>query len=169
MDLTEAINKHKNRIFNLIVIILALAIANNIYRKQSREIELLNAKKDAGIKKSSVLESISQLNNRINSYKNLLTKKDANLVINTTSDIAKASGVKILSVKPAMEQRFADYTKFPFDLMVSAPNYHALGKFISGLESYEDIYFIEALNINFEKTTKELNITLKISSTIFTD
>lgn len=169
MDLTEAINKHKNRIFNIAVIILTVFIASNIYKKQGREVELLNAKKDAGTKKNSVLESISQLNNRINSYKNLLAKKDANLVINTISNIAKALGIKIVSVKPAMEQRFADYTKYPFDLMVSAPNYHALGKFISGLESYNDIYFIEAFNISFEKTTKELNITLRISSAIFTD
>lgn len=169
MELTEPINKNKNRILNIALIILAFVIASNIYKKQTKEIESLQAKIDLEIKKNGVLKNIGQLEKEINSYKNFLTKKDSNLIMNTIGNIAKEVGVKIVSIRPNLEQSYPDYIKFPFDLVLSASNYHAIGKFISELESHPDVYVIETLGIRPEYQTKELTVNLKLSTVQFAD
>jgi len=168
MDLTE-LNKYKNKIFNIAVIILALIFASNIYKKQARDIEALKGMRDVEIKKNKALDSISQLEKKINAYKNLFTKKDASLVINTTGNIAKELGIRIVSIRPGAEQRYPDYIKLPFDLVVSSFSYHTLGKFISKLESCQYVYVIEVVDIKFESQTGELRVNLKLNNIVTTN
>lgn len=168
MDLTE-LNKYKNKLFNIAVIILALIFTSNIYKKQTRDIEALKGTRDVEIKKNKTLDSISQLEKKINAYKNLFSKKDASLVINTTGNIAKELGIRIVSIKPGAEQRYPDYIKLPFDLVVNTSGYHALGKFISKLESCQYVYSIEVVNIRFESQTGELTVNLKLSNIVSTN
>lgn len=163
------LNKHKNKIFNLTVIILALVFASNIYKKQARDIEALKGARDVEIKKNKTLDSISQLQKKINAYKNLFTKKDASLVINTTGNIAKELGIRIVSIRPGSEQRYPDYIKLPFDLAISASGYHALGSFISRLESSQYVYVIEVVDIRFESQTGELTVNLKLNNIVSTN
>jgi len=169
MDLTGLIDKHKNKILNIVVIILALIIAGNIYKKQLKETELLKREKDGEIKKNTLLNNITQLEKRINAYKNLLAKRDTGLVINTISNIAKESGVKITSLKPGYEQRYPEYIKFGFDLMIATASYHTLGTFISAVESLRDVYMIDSLDIRYEGGTKGLAVNLKLSTVQFTN
>lgn len=169
MELIALANKNKNKLLNLAVIIIAFMIASNIYRQQTREIESLKSKSNTETKKNTVIENISNLEKSIGTYKNLLAKKDAGSVINTVSNIAKESGVKIVSVKPSAEQRQADYIKFPLNLVLSVPNYHTLGRFISKIESYQDVYVVESIEIRFQEQAKELAVSLIISSIAFTN
>lgn len=169
MELTQ-LNKYKNKIFNIAVVMAAVMIAFNfIYKKQFKQIKLLKEKKDIEIEKNHLLESISQVEKRINDYKNLLTKKDASLVINAITDIAKESGAKIISIRPGQERRYSGYIKFPFDLVISINSYHRLGRFISELENYQDVYVVDAMGITSLTQTGELTANLKISSIVSTD
>lgn len=167
MDLARLISRYKNLVFNLALIILALMVAGNISRKQAKGLELLKEKKEAELKKNKVLGNIQQLETGLVAYKKLLTKQDADLVINTVSSLARESGVKIVSLKPAPEQRNPEYIKFPLDLAVTSANYHALGKFISKLESNKDIYKVEALEIKPVGENQELSANLVVTSIAF--
>jgi len=170
MELTDLTTKHKNKIINSTIIILALIISSNIYKKQNHEMELLKKKQDIEIKKNEIIKNISQFTIRIKSYKNLLTKKDISSIITNISEMAKQSGIKIVSIRPESEQEFPNYIKFPFILALSAADYNAIGKFIGKVESYQDVYIVEALNIRpSEVLTMELTVNLKLSSVAFVD
>jgi len=169
MELIALANKNKNKLLNLAVIIIAFMIASNIYKQQTREIESLKSKSNTETKKNTVIENISKLEKSIGTYKNLLAKKDAGSVINTVSNIAKESGVKIVSVKPIAEQKHTDYIKFPLNLVLSVPNYHTLGSFISKIESYQDVYVVESIEISFQEQAKALAVSLIINSIAFTN
>lgn len=168
MELIALVEKNKNKLLNLAVIIVAFIIASNIYKQQTKEMESLKSKNNMETKKNTVIENISKLEKSIGAYKNLLVKKDASSFINTVSNIAKESGVKITSVKPLPERRYPDYIKSPFSLELSAPNYHILGRFISKIENYQDVYIVESIEIRFREQAKELAVSLIISSIAFT-
>lgn len=167
MGLAELANKHKNRIINVVIIILALIISGNIYKKQAEAIKSLEEQKEVEIKKNGVIKDINQLHYKINAYKNLLIRKDASSVINNISDMAKHSGVTIISIRPDSEQKYPNYSKLPFGLLVSAADYHAIGRFISALEDYQDVYVVEAISIKPERQTGGLGINLRLSSVAF--
>lgn len=169
MELIEFAGKNIKKLLNIGIIILALIIASNIYKQQGRQIETLKSKNDLEEKKNTVIESIGKKEKTISAYKNLLVKRDASSVINTVGNIAKGSEVKIMSIKPGQEQRLADYVKMPFDLTVTAPDYHAIGNFISRLESYQDVYIVEAIGIRADAQSKGLTVNLTVSSVAFTN
>lgn len=167
---TTGFDIHKNKIVNFAFIIVIVLIAYNfIYKIQLQDIEELKKKKNVEIKKKEVLVSISQLERRINAYKSLLAKRDKDLIIANLGNLAKESKIKIISIKPRPEQRYADYIMLPFDLVVTAADYHTLGWFISKIESHRDIYLIEAANVRSETRTGGLTVNLTLNSIIYTD
>lgn len=168
MGLTGFINKYKNKIFNIAVLLLVLIFAYRvIYKKQVQEIQSLNETKVTEAKKNEVLEDISRLEKRIDAYKNLLPRKDASLILNTISNIAKESGITIASIKPMVEENYPDYIKSPFSLTLVTSSYHALGKFLSQVESLQDVYIVDAVQIQPSGKTGELSVNLKLSSITF--
>lgn len=142
MELKGILGKNYKNMLNITVIIFALIIANRIYKTQYQVVELLKQKKDAELKKNSVLGEFSYLEKSVILYKNLLQKKDAAAIINKITNIANDSSVKITSIKPEKEAGGTGYGSYPFGLSVIADNYHILGKFISKLESYPEMYLV---------------------------
>ena len=169
MEIINLVEKNKNRLFNIAVIILAIIIAANIYKQQSKDMEALKNKSNAEIKKNKVLEDISKLERKINAYKNLLAVRDPNLTINSIGNIAKESGVNIMAIKPEPQQRYQDYIKTPFNLLVNVPSYHVLGDFIAKLESNQNVYMVDYLDIKSETQKGVLTIDLRVSSVAFID
>lgn len=166
MDAIEFINKNKNTLFNIALILLALFISNKVYKSQGKAIESLREQTREEFKKNEILQDISSLEKKIGLYKNLLHNKDAASAINTFGNIAKESNINIISIKPSPEQKFTEYIKIPFELSVNAPNYHSLGKFISRIENQQEVYMIDSLNINANNQLKDLNVSLKVSAII---
>lgn len=168
---------YKTRIINIGVIILALIVAFKIYKSQSQSLELLKQEKQLEIKKNETLEDISKLGQKIKSYKDLVNNKDISSAINSISNIAKDTGLKIISIKPAGEENFPLYMKYPFELTAHSGNYSAIGKFISGLENSPDIFMVDLINIvpvrNSEEVTADsaatyyLSFDLRVSTIIF--
>lgn len=141
------LQKNKNKILNLGVILLALFIAFQIYRSGDQRANLLVQQKDNELKKNIALEEIAGLEKRIDGYKKVFVKKDIASVMNSISAIAKNCSVKIISIKPNNEEAFSSYLKTSFSLTITAPGYHSLGNFISQIESFKDIYVVEEINI----------------------
>ncbi len=155
MDLNALINQHKNKILNIAIVIIALIIANNIYKAQANAVALLRENKDVELKKNALLGDVKASEDKMNTYKDAINKKDASSVINTIGDIANESGVKITSLRPGEEKASQFYTTYPFDLVVNAETYHDIGKFISRLESHPDIYMVELADIRTEEEQGE--------------
>jgi Tfp pilus assembly protein PilO len=154
---------NKKNIFNIAAIILSLIIAYNIYKLQLREMKKIEQKNQETMEKNTVREYISQFERKVTDYKNLLSKRDSGVVIDTFSKIAQQTGVKIITVRPLPEQKYPEYIKMPFDLVLSTPDSHALGKFISKVESYEDVYMVDSLEIRSQTQARDLSVNLTIS------
>ena len=152
----EVINKHKNKLLNILVLIIAVIVAYNIFKVQNLKAVSLENKKETEIKKNEVLAEINKLENKIGSYKKFINRKDVPSVINTINNIAKESMVKIVSIKPQPDKDDnPDYAVYSFSLLVNAEDYHALGRFIAKLESSSDLYSVDNLDI---KTVQEETI-----------
>lgn len=162
-------SKYKNIGLNLAVIVLALIVSANIYKRQVKQMQALKADKEMEIKKNAVFQNIGKLEEKLDAYKNLLARKDTNKIMNDINNLAKESDVKIVSIKPAQEKAEQDYIKLPLELVLSVPDYHVLGKFISKLESYTDVYVIESLEINSESQKNELTANLRLITIIYKD
>ncbi len=153
-ELIDLFLKGKKRVLSIGIIIVTLIIALIIYSAQTQQIESLQSKKDAELKKNDVLEEISRVEKTIKLYRNVLSKKEASSVINTVSNIARDSNVRVISVNPGNEENQPLYIKTPFILVISADNYHAIGKFISKIENQSDIYFVDAISIRSQEESQ---------------
>ena len=171
MIATDFLSKNKIKIINAGVILAALIVALYLYSMQNQQIASLEESKVEEAKKSDIIESLNRVEKRINSYKQTFTKKDLGSVVGALTDIAKDTRVKIISVKPGLEQQYPEYAKTSFLIVVRVADYHALGQFISKVENYKDLFLVEDVNItisdssqNDKKAGKDLDINLKIST-----
>ncbi len=171
MEKIELFEKHKNKVLNFGVIILALFTAFQIYKSADKQLNSLIQQKDEELKKNKAAEEIAGLERKIGGYKKIFVKEDVGSVIDTISNIAKNCLIKIVSIKPGNEEAYPDYVKSAFLITVNTPNYHSLGNFISQIESYKDIYMVDEVSIAsaeikqpFESTNTNLNVNLKIST-----
>lgn len=172
MEWEVPFNRYKNIIINITVVIIALLIASNIYKARSKVFDTVRENKDQEIERNKLLENMSKLDKKINSYKSFLNKKDISLVINHISSIAKSSGIQINSVKPEAEQHYPNYFRYGFNFTINARDYNALGDFISKLESSSDVYMVDNINITPEFESeggriKGLSVLLRIYTFLF--
>jgi Tfp pilus assembly protein PilO len=148
MEMQDIIKKYHNKAVNAAVVIAALVIAFRIYNNYAQEVALINKTKDTQVEKNIVLEKVSKTSKEIDNLKKFINKKELDSVINTIGDIAKDSSVDIVSISPATEENKPYYIKFFFDMRLSADSYHSIGKFISSLESSQDILNVETVSMD---------------------
>lgn len=166
MGLESLINKSKNKVFSIALIITSLFIASNIYKKQVADINSLKANIEEEEKKNRTLDNIGKLDAKIESYRRLLPRKEASSSINDINIIARNAGIKIMSIKPSGEELFSDYTKYIYDLTVSSPDYDSLARFINTLEVNQTVYMVDVLEIHSSSYNKEkeLSADLRVSA-----
>lgn len=166
MEIIDFLEKNKNKVLNLAVFLAAAFVAWQIWQAADQKFGVLNQQKTEELDKNSAMVEISGYEKKIDGYKKMLTKKDLSLVMDTVSGIAKNTMVKIVSIKPGEEKVYSDYIKSAFNVVVNAPNYHALGNFISQLESFREIYIVDDINVsvNTDQSAQNLNVNLKIST-----
>lgn len=171
------IEKYKNKIINIAVIVLAVIIAVNIYKNHVISITALNSQKQKEIEKNEIITNIIKLQKEFNAYKSLINGKDVSLAINNLNIIAKDAGVKINSIKPEQTKIEGIYETYSFQLEISAQNYENVGNFISSLESDPMIFIIDSMKFKPQKEEVEiggtrkkvvnvLNIDLRISTNL---
>ena len=164
----EQLEKYRNAIINASVVILSLVIAFNIYKAHVATALSLKAQISEEMKKNSELEKINLMERKISSYKRLLVKRDASAIMNDISAMAREADIKVISIKPSQGEAGADYLKDNFDVIVSAPYYNAVGKFVYLVESHNNLYMVDILDINnkAETGTVGLTVNLRISSVV---
>lgn len=171
MVTVDIFTKHKNKVLNIGIIILAIITASYIYSSQNQALISLSQKKDQEIKKNSVLESISRVEKKADAYKKFFAVKELGEVVDALTNIAKDTRVQLLSVKPGAKEKHPEYIKTSFLISVRARDYHALGAFVNKLENYKDLYLVEDMNINpsnpdvsGSNDDRQLNVNLRIST-----
>ncbi|MBU0504183.1 MAG: type 4a pilus biogenesis protein PilO [Candidatus Omnitrophota bacterium] len=158
----------KEKFFDILIIGLALIIANNIYKAQGKVIVSLKERKQIELKRLDVLKDVNRSYERINSIKSFVNNKDISLIVNSLTDIAKDCHIQIDSLKPGKDEEASGYVIYPFELSVSAGSYHNLGKFISRLESSADFYIIRSLDFSFIADSAIDKNSLKVNLAIAT-
>jgi len=171
MDISDFINKNKNSVFSLIIIIISLVIAFNIYIGQMAAADSLKFRIGEEGKKNEVLSGINKLEDEVNSYRKILVKKDASLFMSDINNFARETGVKVTSIKPSGEEALPEYTKYTFALSITSPDYDNLAEFINKLETYESVYIVEGMNIDTDSfgQDKELKAELSVSALAILD
>ncbi|MFH1269641.1 MAG: type 4a pilus biogenesis protein PilO [Candidatus Omnitrophota bacterium] len=151
-QLVDSFLKDRRRAYVLIgVAIFTLIISLAVHLIQNQKIRLLLVQRGAELKNSNLLNEINISDKTIKLYKNSFRTRDVFWVMNAVSDIAKASGIKLISIKPGKEEKQPLYTSHSFNLVIEANNYHAIGKFISDIENSPDAYFVDALSIKMQE------------------
>lgn len=166
MGSANLVDKNKNKIFNIVLIIISIVVALNIYKKQVMKINSLKANIVEEEKKNKALDNFGKLDAKVDSYRRLLPRKETNTYINDINNIARSSGVVIMSIKPSGEESSPEYTKYIFDLMITSSDYDKLAKFINSLEVNQTVYMIDVLDIRSSSYNKEkeLSANLRVSA-----
>lgn len=147
MDAAEFVNKNKVKIVNIGIIIIALIIANKIYQAQDRQLAQLKQLKEAEMKKSQVLDEVLSLDKKLTAYRGLLTKQGQAGAIDNITNIARSSGLEIISLRPMQEMLSGVYVKSPYEIELSAESFHQIGRFISKIESNPVVYIVDNISI----------------------
>jgi len=72
-----------------------------------------------------VLLHISKLERKLGQYKKLFVNTPAS-VIDTLGEYARATGIKVVSLRPGQQQGGEIFDKYPFDLTIAADGFHAV-------------------------------------------
>ncbi|MDD4980859.1 MAG: type 4a pilus biogenesis protein PilO [Candidatus Omnitrophica bacterium] len=146
-ELISLFKQYKGKIPAIVIIIFTLFAAAGIYKSQANILRSMNLRKDRELNKNRVLGEISQSEKKIESYQGMLMEKNAPAIIDKITKLAKDSNIKIISIEPGPQEKHPLYTRYPFILAINAGSYHAVGKFISKIENYSDLYFVNAATI----------------------
>jgi len=165
------IERNKNKIINFGVIILALIIALQFYRSTNKQIDSLIQQQNNELKRNKIIEDIAILEKKTDIYRKMFVKKDLASIVDVISGIAKNTLVKIVSIKPDIEETLDNHISSTFLITLKAPSYHALGNFISKIENYKDIYLVKEISINSTASDPDaaganvdLGVSLKINT-----
>lgn len=102
---------NRKTIVNIIIVCVSSIIIFNIYQSQTKKIQTLEVNRDAESQKNSLLNEINKLEKVVDSYKKNFNKEDSLGFITTINNIAKNSGVKIISIKPSPATRLFNVYK----------------------------------------------------------
>jgi hypothetical protein len=168
---SSSIDRNKNMILNVAVILIALFVAYQFYKKSSTQIDDLVRQQNEAIEKNKVTQEIATLEKRAEQYRGNFVRKDLGTVMDMVSGMAKSSSVRISSVKPYAEEPMDNYFNSSFLISLRSPSYHALGDFISRIENDKDVYLVSDVNINAvpvnaetKEPSVELDVNLKINT-----
>jgi Tfp pilus assembly protein PilO len=148
VDSAEIVNKIKQNLLNLVILIVAIIIAFKVYQSKEKDILALKNQKLMEEKKNDVLIEISTLEKTLAFLNNNVNNKLTSGVLDKIGDFANSASVKISRITPQKEIPSGEYTKYPYDVALSADNYHQIGRFVSLLENSTDIYMVENLAIS---------------------
>jgi Tfp pilus assembly protein PilO len=162
MEILNVINKIKENLLNILIIIVALMISFNNYKTRNKALEILKAKRDVELKINQLLDEISTLENMNFSLKGKINNKAVSATIDVLGGIARDSNVKIILIKPQVERFYSAYTLYPFEVSITSSSYHRVAKFINLLEKSSNIYFIENMELSSNPQIKEDKITAKL-------
>ncbi len=155
--------KIKQNLLNVVVLVLAVITAFKIYQSKVIEINNLKAQKETEANKNSVLAEISNVEKEIGTLTEKINNKSLASLLDKVSDFAKNSSVEISKITPQKESGMGAYTKYSYELILSADSYHKIGNFVSMLENSPDIYRLDNLIINSKTVSGPRLITVTLT------
>jgi len=138
--------KNKNAPITIIVVIVGLISAKNLYQFQANKINLLKTKIEDYKERSVLVESNQSLEKKINGYNKAYAKKDASFYFDKINELIYENGLEVVSFEPLKEDDGGVYVRLPYRLVLKG-SYHQLGKFLSRIENSSDIFEIKDLSI----------------------
>jgi len=156
----------KENAITLVVLIAAVIIAFKVYQSKEIEIQNIRNQKADEEQKNEVLGEIGSLENKLDNLRKNFNAREPTTGMEKIGDLAKSASVQIARINPLKEIVSGVYTKYPFEMSLSAKDYHQVGKFISLLENSSDNYMIENLVIN--KNAESGSPTISVSLTVYT-
>ena len=163
MDTDVIMRKIKDNVFGLCVVAVCIFIAYKLYIKKELALKDLAASAETEKMKNVKLGEISGSEKDLAFFKQHINTKAPGAALNSLGNIAKESNVKLTFIKPGNEEKLADYTRYPFELSVIAPDYHSFARFISNLERAPEIYTVDSMNLNYGSEDGNATITAKLT------
>ncbi|MFA5276741.1 MAG: hypothetical protein WC417_07630 [Candidatus Omnitrophota bacterium] len=164
MDILAVVQKNKNTVLSIGLILLAVVFSLKIYQGQEREIVNLKKQAQNEAKSNEIFKNLNLLDDKINTYKRSLKIKTTGEVMSTVSEIAKKAGFKIDSIRPMGESGGEDQVKFSVSAVIRAKSYNQIGEFMSRLENDLAFFSVESFKINRDNQAKGLVLNLKVSA-----
>lgn len=155
---------NKNKIVYIILILVCLLIARNIFIAGQKEVKALTVRQEEEKKKNSILNEIGLLEKKLVTYKKMLNTKDTSGILDSITNLAKSSGIKILSMKPQIQKDQPLYTYLSYDLNVNADKFYKIGKFITLLENDPLVFFIDNLSITNKIVVEGTSSVVKVNA-----
>jgi Tfp pilus assembly protein PilO len=155
--------KIKENAITLLILIISVIVAFKVYQSKGLEIQKLNDQKAEEEQKNTVLSEIGSLENKLDNLKKNFTTKEPKAGMEKIGDIAKSASVEIVKINPLKEAVSAVYTKYPYEVILSAKDYHQVGKFISLLENSPDNYLVENMVINNNAASGAVSISASLT------
>ena len=170
LDTVAIVNKVKENLIGFIILVVALNLAIKVAVMKEKALSQLNAQKETEIKKSQKLADILALEKQMASLRQVVNAKQVERSIDTLGTFAKDAQVKIVLIKPQEKISGGGFTRFGYELTLSAANYHQLGKFIDLIEHSPDIFVVENLLISGPRGKQDAGISATMTlSTIVID
>lgn len=166
MDNAGLVVKIKENSITLVILLVAVIIALKIHQSQEIEIQKINNQKAEEEQKNEILKEIGNLEGKLANLKKNFNTDEATVGMEKIGDLAKSASVQIVRINPVKEIISGVFTKHPYDMSLSARDYHLLGKFISLLENSPDNYMVEDLSIN--NRAQGESSTISASLTVYT-
>ncbi|HOW42674.1 MAG TPA: hypothetical protein P5110_07795 [Candidatus Omnitrophota bacterium] len=173
IDQTKIVSWIQKNIINLVVLGVLIVVAVIVYQKKQEEIAALRVDIETAQKTNQILAELGGLEKKAKELRKVINVKDPQKIVDKLNGIAKQAGVTITSLKPKTESKAPQdpnkpFIRYAFDVVVSAENYHANGKFISLLEQSPDMYTVDRMGFRpiykDEGNKFRLEITMEIST-----
>ncbi len=140
--------KIKENGLTAVILIAAVVISWKVYQGKEKEIQAIMSQKAVEEEKNAVLDQIGMREKKLEKLKKDINNKEPTTGMDRIGDLAKSVPVQISKINPLKEIVSGVYTRYPYELTLSAKDYHQIGKFISLLENSPDTYMVEDLVIH---------------------
>ena len=160
----QTILKNKDKLIFLVILILALLTASRIYKIQKDKTAALKEEIAIQEQRIALALELAGLDKKISQDAGPYLKKEPAWNARSFHEFASKAEVKVVSVSPAQEQNSDFSSAALFDLALKG-SYHNLAKFISILESRENMPQIESISLKSTDSPAEPN-TLSLTITV---
>lgn len=153
----QSILRNKEKLIFLVIIVLALFASWKIYEMQKNKTAAMNEETVIQEQRIALALELSGLDKKISQESGPYLKKDPLLSEQSFQGFASRAEVKMVSVSPTKELDDDFSSAVFFDLELKG-SYHNLAKFISILESQENMLRIQGISLKESVDPSESNI-----------
>lgn len=170
MDTVAIVNKVKENILLIVMIVIALIIASNIVKSKEQEIQTLKSEAELEEKKNAVIQEIAGNEKRVKSLVDSVNARASKSAIDALGAMAKAASVQIKGINKQAETVSPEglYVKTPYEIVLAASSYHQIGSFVSLVEQSPEIFIVEGLQVKGASGTDPERVSATVSLSTIT-